>query len=227
MPSTPVDPSSLRFAVLAVDVVVFALHEGTVLVRLIPVDRPEVAGRVGFPGGLVSPIETAEEAAARLLHEKAGIEPERVYLEQLHTFSAVERDPRGRVVSVAYLGLTTASLDNEQEHQEEAFWQPLRDLPALAYDHDAMASLARRRLQERLRVTNLIGRLLPPTFTLSNLQDAFETILDGKLDRRNFRRRVQDLGLVETTGEERRQGRGRPAALYRIATPEVRAVPLL
>ncbi|MEL7360656.1 MAG: NUDIX hydrolase [Bacteroidota bacterium] len=233
MPSPSVDPSTLRFAVLAVDVVVFALHEGTLWVRLIPVDRPAVAGREGFPGGLIAPTETAEQAAARLLRDKAGIDPETVYLEQLHTFSAVDRDPRGRVVSVAYLGLTTtpesvatAALD-PSDGENGARWQPVDDLPALAYDHDAMAAFALRRLRERLRVTNLIGRLLPASFTLTILQDAFETLLGERLDRRNFRRRVQELGLVEQTGEERREGRGRPAALFRMAEADVRAIPLL
>ncbi|MEM8601250.1 MAG: NUDIX domain-containing protein [Bacteroidota bacterium] len=229
MPSAPVDPSTLRFAVLAVDVVVFALHEGNVWTRLAPVDRPQVAGRVGFPGGLIEPTETAEEAAVRLLREKARVEPAGVYLEQLHTFSAVGRDPRGRVVSVAYLGLTTMPPDDDvrASHNDDAFWQPVADRPALAYDHDAMAALAQRRLRERVRVTNLVGRLLPDTFTLTTLQDAFETLLGEALDRRNFRRRVQDLKLVVPTGEERRHGRGRPAALFRIADAEVRAIPLL
>ncbi|MEL6445317.1 MAG: NUDIX domain-containing protein [Bacteroidota bacterium] len=236
MPSPPVDPSTLRFAVLAVDVVVFALHEETLRVRLIPVDRPAVAGREGFPGGLVAPTETAEQAAARLLRDKAGIDPETVYLEQLHTFSAVDRDPRGRVVSVAYLGLTTIAedvIDTDAADSDTLYsgsgarWQPMDDLPALAYDHDAMASVAGRRLRERLRATNLIGRLLPESFTLTILQDAFESLLGERLDRRNFRRRVQELGLVEPTGEERREGRGRPAALFRVAEADVRAIPLL
>lgn len=226
MASSPVDPSTLRFAILAVDVVLFALHEGTVWVRLVPVDRPQIAGPVGFPGGLIAPTEAAEEAAARLLRDKAGIDPSDVHLEQLHTFSAVDRDPRGRVVSVAYLGLMRGTPVLE-EAEGGPFWQSAFDLPVLAYDHDVVATVALQRLRERLRATNLIGRLLPETFTLTELQDAFEAVLGENLDRRNFRRRVQELALVVPTGQERREGRGRPAALFRLADAAVRSVPLL
>ena len=155
------------------------------------------AGWWALPGGRVGEEESLDEAAARELPAPTAARD--VYLEQLYTFGQPRRDPRGRVVSVAYVGLVA---DPERvsgaAHDKYAgvAWHPVSRLPPLAYDHAAVVRLAVTRLRAKLQYTNLAYTLLPPSFTLGELQSLYEAILGRKLDRRNFRRRVLSLGLL-------------------------------
>jgi 8-oxo-dGTP diphosphatase len=154
----------LRFAVLATDVALVTVRDGKLLVRLTPVHRPpHFPNAKGLPGGLIDPKETAEEAVARILKTKGGIQSVGVYLEQLYTFSEINRDPRGRVVAVAYIALTPweSLSSSEQADTCDAWWVPITEARGLAYDHDSIVSTAQSRLRSRARYTTVIAKLLP------------------------------------------------------------------
>lgn len=212
---------------VAVDVVVFTVESGRLSVLLIQVKRPPFEGRWALPGGLIGEAETLEEAAARELAEKTGMED--VYMEQLYTFSAPRRDPAGRVVAAAYLVLVPAEgvLLRTPEKYAGIGWFDVSALPHLAFDHEEMVSYAVQRLRYKLEYTNVAYSLLPESFTLSELQRAYESILGRALDPRNFRKRITSLGLIEPTGEERRGGAHRPAHLFRFTTREPKIIAVL
>lgn len=195
---------------VAVDVAVFTMVRGALHLLLVRVQRGAFAGRWALPGGRVAPAENLEEAARRQLASQAGVRS--VYLEQLYTFGSPERDPHGRVVSVAYFALIPHGGRLVGEDGDAA-WHPATRLPALAYDHSAVARTALARLRGKLRYTNLVYTLLPPRFTLGELQERYEAILGRRLDRRNFRKKMLSLGLLRRAGGVRR-GSHRPAALY-------------
>lgn len=226
--STKKDPNTpLRFAVLATDTVAFRLFNNTLEVLLISVTNPAFAGKEGLPGGLITPEETAEQAAVRHLTDKGGLAG--AYIEQLYTFSDVDRDPRGRVVSVAHLALFSpdeARLES-REAQEAGRWCPVESVPKLAYDHDTILRTALERLRARIEYTTIIRHLLPKEFTLTELQMAYESILAHELDKRNFRKKILALGLIAETGRTRTQGASRPAALYKFARPGVQTIEIL
>lgn len=197
---------------VAVDVVTFTLDdEGRLLVVLSPPRRREpYRGEWALPGRRVRDDEDLETAARAVLREFAGLGRPR-HLEQLASFGAPERDPRGRVVSVSYLALLpqTAPLD------VGATWTRVADVPPLAFDHEEILEVGVARLRARLAYSTIAYGLLPDAFTLSELQAVYEAVLDRPLDKRNFRRRVTTLGLV-TEAQGRRHGPHRPAQLYRF-----------
>jgi 8-oxo-dGTP diphosphatase len=221
---------------VAVDVAVFTVRDGTLRVLLAQARSGPFAGWWALPGGRVGEEESLDEAAAR---ELPGPAPARdVYLEQLYTFGHPRRDPRGRVVSVAYVGLvadagdvtgTAAAAKYGRKYGGKyatVAWHPASRLPRLAYDHAAVVRLAVTRLRAKLQYTNLVYTLLPRTFTLRELQGLYEAILGRALDRRNFRRRVLSLGLLRPLGRLRR-GAHRPAALYAFRTRRPMIVTIL
>lgn len=220
-------PEELRFAALAVDVVCFRVVEKRLEVLLGKVVSPSSPfnGRWAHIGGLIAVEETAEDAVERLLRDKAGLSG--VALEQLATFSRVNRDPRGRVVSVAYLGLVDPEEGEGSGGHVETKWVPLREATKLAYDHDEISEAALERLRAKLGYTNIARHLLPPEFTLSELQAVYETVLGRALDKRNFRKKIIATGLLKETGKTRRKGAMRPAALYRFAHREQRVIEIL
>ncbi|MBI4128671.1 MAG: NUDIX hydrolase [Parcubacteria group bacterium] len=215
----------LTFAVLATDTVLFTVDGHELKVLLMRVHRPpHVTRHWGVPGGLIHPKETADQAAQRHLREKGGVTG--VYLEQLYTFSRVDRDPRGRVVSVAYLGLVPG-VDISKHSDGEVGWFPVRLLPALAYDHREIIRTAVERLKAKLEYTNIAYRLVPEAFTLTELQRVYEVIIGRKLDKRNFRKKLFFLNLLEKVGRKKKSGASRPAELYRFRERKPRMVPVL
>jgi 8-oxo-dGTP diphosphatase len=199
---------------VAVDVAVFSVVERVLQILLVRVRHGAFAGRWALPGGRVGPFEDLEDAASRQLASQTGVRSS--YLEQLYTFGSPERDPHGRVVSVAYFALiphggrrAAASGGDDAD----AAWHPVGRLPPLAYDHSAVARTALTRLRAKLGYTNLVYTLLPPRFTFGELQAMYEAILGRRLDRRNFRKKMLSLGLLRRAGGVRR-GSHRPAALY-------------
>ena len=210
-------PELLRFAVLAADVILFAIREGRLVVRLIPVKHfPNSSAREGFPGGLLLPSENAEETALRILETKTGISAAHVHLEQLYTFSRVDRDPRGRVVAVAYLALVPwdALELHEQGECAGSRWVPVTSATGLAYDHDEMRILALERLRSRIVYTTIIQKLLPKEFTLTDLEEAYELVLGRPIDKRNFRKKIIKLNILKELAHRKEGGRHRPARLY-------------
>jgi 8-oxo-dGTP diphosphatase len=172
--------------------------------------------RYALPGGFVKEDESLDSAAVRELREETGIKE--VYLEQLYTFGDPRRDPRGRVVTVfSYYALVP---HNQTLHAgtdaADAAWFPIGDLPTLAFDHRKIAEYAHQRLRNKLDYTGVGFELLPEKFTLSELQSVHEAILGQELDRRNFRRKTIQKGIVKPTKEWRQTGR-KPAQLYRFS----------
>ena len=198
---------------VTVDIVVFTVHEQTLQVLLIERGIDPFKGRYALPGGFVRTEETLEQAAFRELLEETGTED--VYLEQLYTFGDPHRDPRGRVVTVAYYAL----VPNDKSpllagtDAAAAAWYPVSALPPLAFDHKKIVEYAVDRLRNKLEYTNVGFQLLPAKFTLSALQALHEAILGKLLDKRNFRRKVLGLGLVKPSKEMQATGR-KPAQLF-------------
>ncbi|MCA9353907.1 MAG: NUDIX domain-containing protein [Candidatus Kaiserbacteria bacterium] len=218
-------PEKLRFAAMAIDAVVFGIVDGELCALVSPVNRPpHYVNILGFLGGLVDAKETAEEACDRVLHEKGGLK--QVYLEQLYTFSAVNRDKRNRVVSVAYLGLVRPDTAASYAH-EGAMFMPVKKLKQLAYDHDDMLQMALKRLQGKLSYTTIAQFLLPRHFTLSELQGAYELILGKEFDKRNFRKKILALDVVKDTGTVQEGVKNRPAALYEFTSKKLQELELI
>lgn len=222
--------NELRFAVLAADNVLFTIRDGVLLVRLValPAHSP-FPGKWGLPGGLVQPHETAEEAALRHIGEKARIASDKVYIEQLYTFSEVSRDPRGRVVAVAYLGLVPWQhlREEEREDTEAVAWVPVKSVPALGYDHNAIVVRALERLRARITYSTLVSTLLPHEFTLIELERAYAVVLGKKIDRRNFRKKIAKLKLLASLNKKRTGARWRPAMLYAFRSSKVENIDIL
>lgn len=218
-------PEKFRFAAMAVDVVVFGFVDGELCALVSPVNRPpHYVDRLGFLGGLIDPKENAEEACKRILRQKGGLE--RVYIEQLYTFSAVERDKRNRVVSVAYLSFVRPDIAASYQHKEASF-VPINTLKNLAYDHDEMLALSIKRLQGKLSYTTIVQHLLPKHFTLSEMQLAYESILHTDFDKRNFRKKILSLDIVKDTNQVQEGVKNRPAALFEFTSRQVVELPLL
>lgn len=210
---------------VTVDVIIFTLRDNYLQVLLIKRKYPPFQEVWAIPGGFVGIDESLEEAALRELEEETGVCD--VYLEQLYTFGEVDRDPRGRVITVAYFALVPAAAIDPHAGSDaaETGWWSMYDLPPLAFDHAEILAYALKRLRYKLEYTAVGFELLPEVFTLSELQAAYEVILREKLDKRNFRRKILDADIIEGT-EMYRTGEGRPAKLYRFrddAVAEVKA----
>src|SRR6476659_283005 len=201
---------------LTVDCVVFGLDEEDLKVLLVRRDPPPFEGRWALPGGFVRMDETLDEAARRELREETGLKD--VYLEQLYTFGDVRRDPRGRVVSVAYYALVNLADHRVQAATDarDAAWFAASDAPGLAFDHDRILEAASERLKGKVRYQPIGFELLPPKFTLSQLQRLYETVLERPLDKRNFRKKVLSMGLLVETDEVEQDVAHRAARLYRF-----------
>ena len=208
---------------VAADVIIFTLIEDTLQVLLVRRKNPPYQGTWAIPGGFVGIEEAIEDAALRELEEETGVRD--VYLEQLYTFGDPHRDPRGRVISVAYLALVRAPACQPLAGDDaaEARWWPAYDLPALAFDHGTVLAYALGRLRYKLEYTAVGFELLPEVFTLRELRCAYESILGETLDKRNFRRKVLGAGAIEETGELRVM-HGRPARLHRFRSDAVAEV---
>ncbi len=208
-----------RYPAIAVDIVILTAGDDDLQVLLVQRRGEPFAGQWALPGGFVEEDESVDTAAARELREETGVSE--VYLEQLYTFGEPGRDPRGRVVSVAYYALLRqpAALAADDD-AADARWFPLRGLPPLAFDHAAILDYALTRVRNKVEYTNIVYSLLPETFTLTELQRVYEIILGRALDKRNFRKKIGSLDLVEPTGGERRDGAHRPAKLYRFRSRE-------
>src|SRR5437667_3092417 len=183
-------------AALTVDCVVFGFDEGELKVLLIQRGLEPFKGRWALPGGFVHVDETLDAAARRELDEEAGLR--NVFLEQLYTFGAVDRDPRERVVSVAYYALVKLSEHRAKAATDaaDAEWFPISKVPKLAFDHADILATALTRLKGKVRYQPIGFELLPPKFTLSQLQHLYEAVLETELDKRNFRKKVLSFGLL-------------------------------
>jgi 8-oxo-dGTP diphosphatase len=199
---------------VTVDVVLMTLRDRRLQVLLIRRLAKPFENRYALPGGFVQENESVEAAAVRELREETGVD--KVYLEQLYTFGDPKRDPRGRVITVAYYALVpnTQSLHSGTDAADAA-WFPVTALPPLAFDHRKIIDYAHMRLRNKLDYTNVGFELLPPKFTLTQLQSVHEAILGDNLDKRNFRRKIIQRSIVKPVDEWIHTGR-KPAQLYRF-----------
>jgi 8-oxo-dGTP diphosphatase len=209
---------SYRYArpALAVDCVVFGLDEDQLRVLLIQRGTPPFEGQWALPGGFVRVEESVHDAARRELAEETGLYD--VYLEQLYTFGEVRRDPRERVVTVAYYALVNLADHKVRAATDarDAAWFAVHDGPTLAFDHRTILAAALERLRGKVRYQPIGFELLPEKFTLSQLQHLYELVLERELDKRNFRKRVLAMDLLVETDETERDVAHRAARLYRF-----------
>jgi len=204
---------------LTVDCVVFGFEAASALkILLIRRKLSPFEGEWSLPGGFVQVSESVDEAAIRELQEETGVAD--VFLEQLYTFGALNRDPRERVVSVAYYALV--SLQNHPlqaaTDASDAKWFELAGLPSLGFDHQEILACAIARLRSKIRYEPIGFELLPQRFTLSQLQRLYEQILEREIDKRNFRKKLLKMDLLTDTGEKETGVAHRAAKLYEFDT---------
>jgi 8-oxo-dGTP diphosphatase len=211
------DPSRYERPSVTVDVVIFTLISQELHVLLVQRSRWPFEGFWAIPGGFINMDESLADAARRELEEETGVRD--VYLEQLYTFGDVGRDPRTRVISVAYIALVRADAQKIRASDEstDVRWFPVSTLPEqLAFDHDQVLAYAIGRLRSKLEYTTLAFQLLPEVFSILELKHIYEQILGEELDKGNFYRKIKESELLEETPHTR-EGRGRPTRLWRFS----------
>jgi 8-oxo-dGTP diphosphatase len=203
-------------AALTVDCIVFGFdgEERDLKILLIRRGLEPFKGKWALPGGFVHVDETLDAAALRELREETGVE--RVFLEQLYTFGDVDRDPRERVVSVAYYALVKLSdhAVRAASDAREAAWFGVSDLPTLAFDHEQIVEVALNRLRGKVRYQPIGFELLPAKFTRTQLQTLYEVVLETPLDKRNFRKKLCAMDILVELDEVEQDVAHRAARLY-------------
>ncbi|MBI3898146.1 MAG: NUDIX hydrolase [Gammaproteobacteria bacterium] len=204
---------------ITTDIVIFTIRDRKLKLLLIRRGGEPYRGKWALPGGFVQMEEGLDEAARRELEEETGVAG--VYLEQLYTLGKPDRDPRERVITVAYYALIPSDkLQLRAATDAEAVgWFGMEELPPLAFDHAEIVKMAHQRLVAKLDYSTIAFAFMPEKFTLSELQEVYEIILQEEMDKRNFRKWVLALEQIEETDEERRGGIHRPAKLYRVKNP--------
>jgi len=206
---------------MTVDLVIFTVNKDKLKVLLTKRAESPFLAFWSLPGGFLLENESLEEAALRVLKEKTGVKD--VYLEQLYTFGKPDRDPRARVITVAYFALIPwANLDQpESKKVADLTWVSVDQLPRLAFDHKEILNCAVKRLRAKVSYSNIVYGLMPDKFRLSELQKMYEIILGDELDKRNFRKRILASGLLQETGKKDLLGAHRPAMLYQFKKMEI------
>lgn len=204
---------------LSVVVVIFTVLDGDLRALLIKRSAEPQQGLWAVPGGLLKTGETLVDAATRKLVDETGVRD--VFLEQLYTFDDLDDVPRGQSLAMTYFAL----VDHERVRMaDRTDWQPawfsMNELPELAFRNERVLAYALERLRSKLQYANVAYSLLPERFALSQLQRVYETILGRELDKRNFRKRMLSLEIIEATEEHQVVGAGRPALLYRFTSNE-------
>jgi len=207
---------------LAVDAVVFGYDRQYTQIGLLLIKRKiePFINQWALPGGLVHNEESLEEAVSRELQEETGVTIN--YLEQLYTFGTPNRDPRNRVVSVAYFGLVRPDMFTLHASTDalEAEWFEIHNLPPLAFDHQQIIDIALERIRSKVRYEPIGFELLEEKFPFSDLEKLYTTLLQEDIDRRNFKKKLMSLGVIEELQEHYTSGAGRPAKLYRFNRKE-------
>lgn len=209
------------------DVVIFTVKEDDLHVLLVKRGASPFKDKWALPGGFLKPDETLEECASRELKEETGVTG--CYIEQLHAFSEVKRDPRERVISVAYFALIKSDALELKPTTDaaDAAWIRMDALPDLAFDHSHILKRAHERLVEQLDKTLAAFEFLPERFTMRELQTVYERVRQAPIDRRNFYKKMMSSGLLVPTKDVRRGGPHRPATVYRLAKGALWARPRL
>ncbi|HEX8763102.1 MAG TPA: NUDIX domain-containing protein [Candidatus Saccharimonadales bacterium] len=213
--------------ILTVDGIVFQLSNDTRELQVLLIKRgfEPFKGAYALPGGYNPAGETTRQALDRVLAEKTGIHiTDLGWLEQLYTFDSVKRDPRGHAVSVVYMGLGRNMTPGHDDIVQNPQFYPVTNLPELAYDHNKLIAFAHARLKAMITDTAAIAALLPPSFTFTELQTAYEAVLDSKLDKRNFRKKIMALDLLTELSDQAHGGAHRPARLYTFRNPTMQSI---
>ena len=224
VPPEPEAPAKPGFRVwyncaLAVDIVLLTIRHEQLHVLLINRSEPK-AGQLALPGGFVLPDEDLPDAALRELGDETSVRVDVRHLEQLQTYGRPGRDPRARVVSVAYLAITP-DLPEPRAGTDAvgASWRPVRQLlgrSSLAFDHDTIVADGVERARSKLEYSTLGAAFCPADFTVAELRRIYEIVWGTQLDPRNFHRKLTSADFLEPTGETTTRDGGRPAALYRV-----------
>lgn len=206
---------------ITVDLVIFTVNDDTLKVLLTKRAEAPYLNYWSLPGGFLFAGESLEDAAFRVLKEKTGVKD--VYLEQLYTFGKPNRDPRTRVITVAYFALIPwENLEQPTSKKiADLTWVNVDQAPRLAFDHKEILQSAVQRLRSKASYSNIVYGLMPEHFRLSELQKMYEIIIDDKLDKRNFRKRMLATGLLQETGKKHLHGAHRPAMLYQFKKMEI------
>ena len=205
---------------LTTDIVLFTIQQERLKVLLVRRASDPYKGSWAIPGGFVQAGESLADCARRELLEETGVDE--AYLEQLYTFGNPGRDPRGRVVTVAYFALVRSEelILEATTDADAAAWFPVDELPDLAFDHAEILQVARERLSAKVGYSTIAFQFLPEEFTLRQAQDVHEAVLGHQLDKRNFRSTLKSRGLVKGTGRKFQDGPHRPAELFRLVSDE-------
>ncbi|GID62879.1 NUDIX hydrolase [Actinoplanes cyaneus] len=215
---------------LAVDLAILTVRNNALHVLVITRGKEPFLGSLALPGGFLRAGEDLRAAAVRELREETGLDGRDMHLEQLATYGRPDRDPRGRVVSVAYLTIAPDLPAPEAgSDAASALWVPISKAQSrLAFDHDDILRDAVERARTRLEFTTLATAFCGPTFTVGDLRKVYEVVWDQPLDPRNFSRKVLNTaGFIEATGQKRIPQLGRPAALYRRGDQQTLNPPIL
>lgn len=196
------------------DCVIFGYDGKDLKVLLVQRGIPPFKGMWAFPGGYLQMDEDAIKGAKRELKEETGLED--AFIEQFKTFTAVDRDPRGRVITIAHLALVKISEVRGGDDAAAAKWYRLADIPQLAFDHDMILREALKALREKIHFEPVGFELLPEKFTMPQLQNLYESILDVRFDRRNFASKMLHIGILEDTGDRPADAPSRVPAYYRF-----------
>jgi len=210
---------------VTVDMIIFAIKENSLKILLVKRNIQPFKGEWALPGGFIHLEESLEDAAKRELQEETGVKE--VYLEQLYTFGDTKRDPRGRVITISYFALISPT-QSEQELKattdvSEAKWFDLKNLPFLAFDHSKIIQYAIKRLKWKFEYTPIVFSLLPKKFKIPEIRKIYETIFNKKFDKRNFRKKLLSLNILDETKEIEENVPYRPAKFYTLKdkTPEI------
>ncbi|QEH39779.1 NUDIX domain-containing protein [Chitinophaga sp. XS-30] len=201
-------------AAISIDCVIFGFDEDVLKVLLIESDLNEFKGKWSLLGDIVRPDEDLEEAAYRVLRERTGLED--VYMEQVQAFGAIDRHPAGRVISIAFYSLVNIGHVELKTHNNDLHWHAVRDISHMAFDHREILATCYQRLQHKVIEQPIGFNLLPKKFSLRELQNLYEAILDVKLDRRNFRKKFFAMDYLVDLNEEEQAVKHRPARLYKF-----------
>lgn len=196
---------------------IFTVDRGNMKVLLMRKKEEPYKGYWILPGDIVNKNETIEDNVVEAVYKKLGLST--LYIEQSHTFSDINRDPDDRVIAVAHIGLidnVTLLLNREERNDYETEWFGINDLPKLGYDHEIILKKSIEYLSKKIGNVNILKCLFPSDFTLPEIQKIYESLLNISLDRRNFRKKFINLGIIEETGDKNEGANGRPAKMYRL-----------
>jgi 8-oxo-dGTP diphosphatase len=205
-------------SVFSTDCVIFGFEAGELKVLLIERNEEPYKDWYALPGNIVGADESVDEAARRILYELTGLGD--LPMRQFHTFGEVKRHPQGRVITIAYFALIRINGQRDlmpiTQYARKAFWHPVKDLPTLAFDHTEIFKKAFKKIRAKLNYEPIAFELLPEKFTLTQLQNLYEAVLDKALDKRNFRKKMLSYGFLKELAEKQKGVSYRAAKLYKF-----------